>query len=73
MVAHRAFHHWKRPAQNSAAVKTYGAPHTATCQFHAEMRFLRFQAPWAYGKTLFALLAQSAGGTLGEYSLSTHG
>jgi hypothetical protein len=28
------------------------------------LRFLRFQAPWAYGRNFFALLSQSAGGEL---------
>jgi hypothetical protein len=28
---------------------------------YKETRFLRFQAPWAYGKTVFVLLSQHAG------------
>ena len=36
--------------------KAEAAPHNATWQFHTAMRFLWFQAPWAYGRKVFALL-----------------
>jgi hypothetical protein len=48
--------------------KAEAAPHKETCQCQAVMRFLRFQAPWAYGRTVFVLLPQHAGGQVGEYS-----
>ena len=35
------------------------------------MRFLRFQAPWAYGNMFFVLLSQHAGREVGECVLST--
>ncbi len=55
-VAHRAFHHWKRPAERAVAVQSIGCPAEGDVAIHAEMRFLRFQAPWAYGRKLFVLL-----------------
>jgi len=59
VVAHRAFHHWKRPAQRAVAASSIAAPHTAKVARHAEMRFLRFQAPWTCGRKVFALLRRA--------------
>ena len=39
--------------------KTYVAPHTEKVAVHAETRFLRFQAPWADGRRLSALLRRA--------------
>ena len=50
------------------SLKTYAAPHNEKAAIQAEMRFLRFQAPWAYGNTVFVLLSQHAGGIVSEYS-----
>ncbi len=36
--------------------KTEGAPHNEKVAMHTVLRFLRFQAPWAYGRNLFVLL-----------------
>ncbi len=58
-VAHRAFHRWKRPAQRSVVVQRITAPHNVKVALQAEMRFLRFQAPWAYGRNVFALLRRA--------------
>ncbi len=55
-VAHRAFHRWKRPAPRVEARQYIIAPHNEKVVIHAEMRFLRFQAPWALGKKVFVLL-----------------
>jgi hypothetical protein len=73
MVAHRAFHRWKRPAQRSVVASKICAPHKATVKPDTAMRFLRFQAPWAYGKMVFVLLTQHADGMKNTYSLSRHG
>ena len=43
--------------------KAHAAPHKETCQYHAEMRFLRFQAPWADGRNVFALLRNALADT----------
>jgi hypothetical protein len=37
------------------------------------LRFLRFQAPWAFGGKVFVLLRRAQNGTLGECSLSADG
>jgi hypothetical protein len=59
VVAHRAFHRWKRPAQRAVAAQTYAAPHNVKVALQTEMRFLRFQAPWAYGRKRFVLLRRT--------------
>jgi len=41
------------------AASAEGAPHNEMEALQAEMRFLRFQAPWAYGRVLFALLRRA--------------
>ena len=58
-VAHRAFHRWKRPAQRAVMASSKAAPHKAKVVVHKVMRFLRFQAPWAYGRNVFALLRKA--------------
>ena len=40
--------------------QAYAAPHNEKVEIHTEMRFLRFQAPWAYGRKLFALLRRAS-------------
>ena len=39
--------------------KAYAAPQNVKVAIPAELRFLRFQAPWAYGSNLFALLRRA--------------
>ncbi len=58
-VAHRAFHHWKRPAERTVAVHSIRCPVYGKVAIHAEVRFLRFQAPWAYGRNVFVLLRRT--------------
>ena len=59
VVAHRAFHRWKRPAQRAVATSRRSSPAYRTVATQAEMRFLRFQAPWADGRNVFALLRRA--------------
>jgi len=52
------------PLEAPRAMFGGGPKHTVprirkTWQFHAAMRFLRFQAPWAYGGNVFALLRKA--------------
>ena len=62
-VAHRAFHHRKRPAERAVATSSIRSPAKEKVAIQAVLRFLRFQAPWAYGRRLFALLRRAPADT----------
>ena len=60
---------WRSPTEPSTAgsaprhvrwrSKAEGAPHKEKVAAYTVLRFLRFQAPWAYGRTVFALLRRA--------------
>ena len=59
MVAHRAFHLQKRPAQRAVVVSRRRHSAEGMVAIQAVLRFLRFQAPCAYGRNVFALLRRA--------------
>jgi len=59
VVAHRAFHLQKRPAQRAVVVSSRRYSAEGMVAIQAVLRFLRFQAPWAYGRKVFVLLRKT--------------